>query len=286
MGVLAAGLVTACAAATSPPRVTAIAPTTIGAMEATAPVRLSPRSPLARPGEKMSYRVSIEGVELAELSVEVSGDAETLTVQSGLRTTGVAALFKDIHLQFSSILDARTGRPLRYFSQERPGRGARVLRDSDARIAERVGDLVPVQVRSGEGEEGVITREQQLVRGEVWDLNSLMLALRQFEGALGARLDLDVFRTSGLWRTQLTQTKREPRTTPLGRIPTIRFDGVTHGLRRDGTPSADPERKVSLWISDDADRVLVLLTGVTEYGDLRMELIAYASTDLAGGGSE
>jgi Protein of unknown function (DUF3108) len=236
---------------------------------------LGGKPPLARAGERLTYRISIQGVELAEFAIEIGADDTAITVQSVARSTGVGALLKKVETHFASYIDPRSGRPMRFMSEERAGRLDATVEQSDAHIAEARDGIVPVSVRRGEAPNVVYEQEGQKVRGEVWDLNSLMIALRQFEAPIGTTIEVESFRSRFVWRTQLTVAKHEQLTTELGRVATLRFDGRGHGLRRDGALNDEPERRFSLWVSDDADRVPVLLVGVTDYGDIRMEITSY-----------
>ncbi len=252
-----------------------------------APIELGGRPPLARPGEKLTYRISIQGVELAEFAIEVGADADGLVVQSVARSTGVGALLKKVETRFTSYIDAQTGKPRRFKSEERAGRKDATLERSDARIAERQGDVIPVLVRRGEGDGAEEKAEAQRVhQADVWDLNAVMIALRQFEAPLGTKISFESFRSRFVWTTQLTVAEREQITTELGRISTLRFEGWGHGLRRDGELNDEPERRFSLWISDDADRVPVRLVGVTDYGDIKMEITSYTPAGEQSGTQE
>lgn len=251
-----------------------------------APPQLGGRPPLARAGERLTYKISIQGVELAEFIIDVGADADGLVVQSVARSTGVGALLKKVETQFISYIDLQTGKPRRFRSEERAGRKDATIERSDARIAERQGDTVPVLVRRGDGDAAAEQTESQKVRGEVWDLNAVMIALRQYEAPLGTKLAFESFRSRYVWRTELTVSRREQLTTELGRVSTLRFEGWGHGLRRDGELNDEPERRFSLWVSDDADRVPVLLVGVTDYGDIRMEITSYTPPGDSSGSQE
>jgi Protein of unknown function (DUF3108) len=279
---------------------TAVAAPAPPAKGTSAPLALGGRPPLARPGEVWTYRLAVGGVEVAEYAVEVLEVDGKLEVRSMIKTSGVAALLKKVELRLSSTLDPASGRPLRFRSEERAGKGA--LERADARLAEAKHGVLPVAVRRGDSAEEVV--EWQKVRGPTWDLNSVMVGLRQLDGARGSQLEIDAFRSRHVWRTTLTELRSQvgPRTfchsttssaespwrttltlrgrervaTELGTVSARRIDGRTYGLRRGGERSDDPERSFSVWISDDADRVPVLLTGVTDYGTIRMELTSYS----------
>lgn len=246
---------------------------------------LGGRPPLARVGERWTYRIQLQGVELAEYLVEVADAPEgggAVEVRSLARSTGVGAWLKKVETRFTSTIDGATGWPRRFRSEERAGRRDPTIERSDARLAELSDGAVPVRVRRGDDEHERV--ESQRVRGPVWDLNAVMIALRQLEAPAGAQLELESFRSRFVWRTRLTVAGREALRTELGRVPALRIDGWGHGLRRDGELNDEPERRFSLWISDDADRVPLLLVGATDYGDLRMEITSYSPPGEAPGG--
>jgi hypothetical protein len=63
-------------------------------------------------------------------------------------------------------------------------------------------------------------------------------------------------------------------TTALGTFAAMRFDGVSRRMGRDGlmedgvAPSG-----YSLWVSDDARRLPLIIMAATVFGDVRMELV-------------
>jgi Protein of unknown function (DUF3108) len=253
---------------------------------AAGPPALGGKPPLATPGERFTYKISIQGVELAEFLIDIGSDADGMVVRSVARSSGVGALLKKVETQFISHIDPQTGKPRRFRSEERAGSKDATIERSDARIAERQGDVVSVLVRRGDDAAAAEQNEQQKVQGEVWDLNAVMIALRQFEAPQGTKLAFESFRSRYVWRTELTVGKREQLTTQLGRVSTLRFEGWGHGLRRNGELNDEPERRFQIWVSDDADRVPVLLVGVTDYGDIRMEITSYTPPGDSAGSPE
>jgi hypothetical protein len=85
-----------------------------------------------------------------------------------------------------------------------------------------------------------------------------------------------VFRSRYLWHVEVTMRGKEKLVTELGELPALRIDGRTYKLRRDGarTPD-DAERRFTMWISDDDGRVPLEIKAVTDYGDIRMQIVDY-----------
>jgi hypothetical protein len=85
-------------------------------------------------------------------------------------------------------------------------------------------------------------------------------------------------RSRYLWRMQWTLAGPETLTTTLGNLPALRIDALARRLGRDGaTPLEGPPRQISLWISDDADRVPLRLVARTDYGAITMEIVDYVA---------
>jgi hypothetical protein len=236
--------------------------------------------PFAAPGEQMQYRLSIFQVEVAAFAIAV-GDPEPLedhrviVVQAGVQSTGIAAWFKQVRTDFASWIDVETGRPLVSRVVETAGKHDPAIETSVARYHDIHDGKLPITMTAPDGTETV---EDQAVLGAdgVWDVPSILMYLRGWEAEVGAKLTTQVVRSRYVWRGQFRVAKRESRVTELGRLPTVRIDGIARRLLRDGTWEPDGVvRELSVWITDDADRVPVLVVGHTDFGEVKMELVAY-----------
>jgi hypothetical protein len=79
-----------------------------------------------------------------------------------------------------------------------------------------------------------------------------------------------------MWHTEVTIRGKEKLVTELGDLPALRIDGKTYKLRRDGARAPDDsERQFSMWISDDDGRVPLQIKAITDYGDLKMQIVDY-----------
>jgi hypothetical protein len=103
-----------------------------------------------------------------------------------------------------------------------------------------------------------------------------MAAMRIWEGERDAQRRLFIVGGRRLWRTDVTWVGRETIGTELGNVNAIRLDGVSvrvdHKLRVHRT--AKP-RTFSVWMSDDADRVPLRVTAMTELGEVEILLTGY-----------
>jgi Protein of unknown function (DUF3108) len=236
--------------------------------------------PLATPGERMSYRLTLKGVELGTFVVAV-GDLTTLedgsptvVVHAQARSSGVARLVADIDDHFTSWVDTRSGRPRRFEVYEHVSRRSPDRDHVVVDFAARDGNEIPV--RYGVNDGPLSTLRQRVTLSEVWDYNAFLLAIRAWEAAPGTTATLEVFRSRYVWRIALTLGRRAAIVTELGQLPTLRFDARAFRLGRDGARQADPpERSFTLWISDDNDRVPLKLDATSDYGRISMDIVDY-----------
>lgn len=241
--------------------------------------------PLAAPyvsiGERMSYRLSMHELEVASFAIAVGEVTDlqgrpAVIVQSGVLASPLIAMVKKVEDNFTSWIDTTTSRPLLFRATELASADDDVQEGTDSEVAAVVDGAFPVRVRPAAGSE--IVELQAVTEHPLFDLNSFLIALRGWDVEPGTTATADVIRSRFVWRTQVTMQGYESVVTSLGELPALRIDGASRRLNRDGTvdPKSDT-RQYSLWISDDADRVPLLLVGRTDYGDIRMELIEYVA---------
>jgi Protein of unknown function (DUF3108) len=234
-------------------------------------------------GERLEYRLSLLGVEVGEYVVELEHKGPQVQMVAAARATGVAAMLGQVRVELTSLLDGATGLPVRLSTREqRGGEAARWNVEVGApsgSVAQAEGDRtgpaaeqLTLQVQRDERE---VTAEAQRVRGELWDVNSAMMALRHVDGGAGRTWTFEALRTTMVWRVSVEVSGRVMFSGALGKQRALRLDGSARQLRRDGEPGDEPLRRFSLWISADAARVPLRLQASTSYGDVLMELVEY-----------
>jgi hypothetical protein len=232
--------------------------------------------PLLTPREVMSYRLERGKIDLATYDIGVGDITDiagrrAIVVQSHAKTRGLAAVLTNVDDTFTSWIDVETGRPLRWAVEESTSEG-NVRERTDARLADRAEDVVPVDVWINDQAK---SEPQKVSLPDVWDYNSYLVALRAWEAAPGSTVSAEVFRSRYMWNVTITVAGDEKVVTELGEFPTLRFDAHAHRLERDGTKSPDPERRFSIWISNDQGRVPVQTIGRTDYGDIKLSIVDY-----------
>lgn len=235
--------------------------------------------PLVTLGERMLYRVSLKGLELAayELSVGEVVDLDgkkVVQVQGHAKLAGIAAWFNNkVDDKLTSWLDVGTGRSVR-FQVDEYGTGSNDIEHSTIDIAKRAGDSVPVMFHINDAE--AKAEPQKVTLPDTWDLNSFLVVLRAWEGETGTKQTLEVFRSRFLWKMDVTIRGKTKLETELGNLPALRFDAHVVKLDRNGQKYPDTdERDFSLWISDDAGRVPLQINAKTDYGDVTMKIVEY-----------
>ncbi len=235
--------------------------------------------PLVTPGERMTYKIQLGGVELAQMTLGVGDISEVagkqaILVQGHAKSVGLANLVAAIDDTFTSWIDVTTGRSLRFAVDEYETNSKVNVEHTVIDLAGRANDMLPIQFRLNEG---VPTDEPQKVSmKDVWDYNAFLVALRSWEGPKGTATSIEVFRSRWLWHVDVKIASIGKLSTELGDLPAIRVDGhafkVDRNLKKD--PTAD-ERDFSVWISNDDGRVPLRLVARTDYGDVRMEIVDY-----------
>lgn len=250
---------------------------------AAGPAHLPDGAPLVTPGEHMTYKLQLKGIDLASYEMAV-GDLvdqagkKAVVVQSHAKAVGFVKMVANVDDTFTSWIDVATGRSLRWTSDEYATKSDDKER-TEARFAERSGDLVPMTYHVND--QPPVPEPQKVSLPETWDFNAFLVALRSWEGAPGTAVTVEVLRSRYLWHLQMTIHGKEKLTTALGDLPALRFDGKTYKLDRDGVRVADSdEREFSIWISDDDGRVPLKIVAKTDYGDMNMVITDYQ----AGGG--
>jgi len=238
--------------------------------------------PLVTPGERMTYKLALQGVELASFSF-AAGDvqdldgARVIVVEAHARSVGFVDWIARIDDRFTSWIDVQTGRSRRFQTAEYETNSKTNVEHVVAETGRREGDRIPVAFHLNDA--APTSEPQRVNRPEVWDYNAFLVALRAWEQPPGSKITAEVFRSRYLWNVDMQIRGREKIRTELpdlGEVMTLRLDAHMYRLDREGKqdPASD-ERNLSIWISDDDGRVPVRTVARTDYGDIRMDIVDY-----------
>jgi len=121
-----------------------------------------------------------------------------------------------------------------------------------------------------------LKESQKVTLKDVWDYNAFLIALRAWEAPRGSSSEAEVFRSRYMWHTKATIASKENLTTELGDFPTLKIDGVSYRVNRNGSRDTSlEEREFTLWISDDAARVPLQMVAHTDYGEVTLSIVDY-----------
>jgi hypothetical protein len=233
--------------------------------------------PLVTPGERMSYVLTLGGMSLATYDLGVGEVADldgksAIVVQGHAKSSGFAAIVKNVDDTYTSWLDASTGRSLRWMVDEQTSDGANRER-TDAHLSKRDGNTIPVDVWVDDKQ---LSEPQTVAMKDVWDYNAFLIVLRSWEAPRGSSVEADVFRSRYMWHTKVTIVGKETLTTELGDFPALKIDGVSYRVNRNGSKDTSIEpREFSLWISDDAARVPLQTLAHTDFGEVTLSIVEY-----------
>jgi hypothetical protein len=238
--------------------------------------------PLATPGERMSYKVALQGIDIARYDLGVTevqdvGGKRAVVVQSHAQLVGLAKLIGgQVDDKHASWIDVQNGRPVRFQSDEYATGSTTDVEHTIIDFAGRKEDMIPITFGINDGTPA--PEPQKVSVADVWDYDSFLFALRAWEAPVGSTVSTEVFRSRYLWHVDIKVRGREKVATDLevGEMSALRFDAHTYKLARDGTkfPNTD-ERDFSVWVSDDDGRVPLQTVARTDYGDIKMKIVDY-----------
>ena len=235
------------------------------------------------PGEVMIFEFQFRGVVVGRAALAagapgVLAGRPTLIVRSELETVGVGKMIQVIHDDVTSWLDTEKGRSVRQRAEMIFGERDMVF---DIRMA---GQWVFIEIlRRGVKYQGLrkrfarTRRQYRLPPGQIaFDSHSVLGALRAWKGHAGQKLFFYTVSGNRIWHTELEFKGEETKTIARGMYPAVRFEGtsqrVTYKMELD---ARQKPRTFTLWLSDDANRLPLLIEGHTEYGTAAIELIDY-----------
>lgn len=230
-------------------------------------------TPMFVGNESVTADVYVLGLRAATVQVEIqksscgpAGGRGTAIVGWQAKTTGLVALFRDMHVETTSSIDIRNGLPIddrsHWATDPKP-------RDYAVRFAQ--GSYFYDYRRS----DGLAKAESVPVPEGLWayDPASGALLLRSYRPAKGDQARFYAVVGRHIWRVDATF--RGPEMLPYrgGTRAAVRFEGMVERLT--GEPSELVKRSFQLWFSDDPERVPLLAAMGSQWGEVRLELANY-----------
>ena len=230
----------------------------------------------------MTFEVALHDIVGGEASLVVGQPGEVegkrvIIVRSSVESTGVARLIQEVRDDVTSWIDLDTSQPIYYYADLLFGEKKTIVETSfgSSRFMidfERDGKL-------GKKQQQVPSDQQAL------DAHSALGALRAWNPVAGERKYFYGLSGRRLWRVDVVFATREPVTTDFGTHAAIHYDGVAQRLTDRGTPdNSKPAHTWSIWISDDVNRIPLLVVADSKYGDVKVAIVDYSRPERSLGG--
>jgi len=272
---LAASLA-ACAANGAGAKSTGDAPPSLGP-----PIALPVVGGVFRPGEAMRFELSLRGIVGGEASVAVGNPGivdgkRVIIVRSRTESAGVVAMFKEVRDEVTTWVDLDTGLPLEQKAAVKFGPKEMMIETKFA--GGRAGSFDLAVMRPGIEAAPRVAHQSMPADIAAFDAHSVIGALRAWRPEEGQHAYFFALVGRHLWQNTVRFTQRERVRTRLGRFDALRIDGVARRLTRDlREDPRKPPRYYTLWMSDDDQHLPLQVTGKTEYGEVKAELVEYTA---------
>jgi hypothetical protein len=250
-----------------------------------APPPLRDRLPFG-PGEVLSYDVAVLGLRTGKVNLRVGERAvmdgvATYPLHAQAKSDGFLEILGNFDARMVSFFDPRALLPVRMVNRtivKKPFVDARFMSREDGAFAAAmmsagrpVGGTVHARLRRA-GPEGDVDKSAQLKSSaDVVDLLSVMYYLRARELSPHAPLCFELYHRRRLWRADGSVVGPEMVSVPSGARRARRVEMMVTGVGA----KPPPPRKVTAWISDDADRIPVLITTPDHLGDIEVRLLTH-----------
>jgi hypothetical protein len=235
--------------------------------------------PGAQPGEAFTFKFSVGPIESGRARMSVGLPVEKngrrlVAVHGQAETLPWLALVARMNDDYQLVLDAATLVPLTVSSVERGVRERKIDTSID-----RGGRLVNLEL-SSKKESG---RERRLLPDVARDPLSALFAVRAARLEDGDSLRFLILDGMALWHTQIDVHRQPLRLENETRARrAIRLDGTNQRVDDAGKPTGMPSRHYVVWLSDDADRVLLRMEADTDLGKAALELTSYQQARTRG----
>ena len=233
-----------------------------------------------RPGESMRFDLSLRGIVGGEASVAVGSPGlvegkRVIIIRSRVESAGVVAVFKAVRDDVTTWVDLDSGLPVGHLADVKFGKREMII---ETKFASGTAGGFDVEVRRGSSAPRRVAHQSMPADLAAFDAHSVIGALRAWHADEGQHVYFYALVGRHLWQSTIRLTRRERLRTRLGRFDALRIDGVARRLTRDlREDPKKPPRYYTLWLSDDDARLPLLVTGKTEYGEVKAELVEYTA---------
>ena len=222
----------------------------------------------------MTFEVDYGGIPAGDIAFAVgnighdAGRTEVV-ISSRINSSGVAALIKHIEDCTTTTVDVASGRPVVVESAAQYGDV------SGSAHASYEGSIVDVQ--SKRASDAKPQRMHFDLHGDIaYDAHTAMAIIRGWHGVAGEHRSLWVVGGKRLWRTDFQWGGPATIETKFGNRAAIRIESQAYHARANRVvDEKTAPRTMTLWLSDDDDRVPLRVVAHTEIADATVELTEY-----------
>lgn len=225
----------------------------------------------------MEFHVTYGGVALGR-AVLVAGEPgvvgghQVIIVRSEIESTGLGKLIKVVRDDMRTWIDLSTGAPIKHEADMLFGD------DKTVQSSRFTGRNVVIDYTRNSAK----TRKQRFLMpaGEIaHDSHTVLGAVRAWRGRPGDSVTFYGLNGRRMWLCEVRIVGPETVRTAMGLTPAIRLEGTAKRLtsRLAEDPKATP-RTMTIWLSDDANRLPLRVLGNTEHGQVQMEMTRYRRT--------
>ena len=221
------------------------------------------------PGEQLKFKLDLLGADVGTFDVSLeraSGsekDSAELAIRSRAKTSAFVTTNMGRYDAFATSLVGKDLQPVRYKEEVDEGSTHKTVEvrfpASGGKLpisATKDGNPDPIDLDAGPIARDMLTT-LYLIRGQV----------------PGRAICADVYAGRKVWRFEGTMVQGEEIDTPLGKFPTLRFDGTA--TRLDDT---NQKRTAHIWVSNDGRRLPLVAIGEVKGKTIRAQLIEASGT--------
>ncbi len=220
--------------------------------------------------QTLSYRVAWNGLPAARATVNIAPEQHAGQPAYTVETTASTNSFVDLFWPFRGmarvVFLARDWTPLQ-FSYDRKIRGVRSLTTIDFSPA---GD----RARSLYVKGGVTKKQLDLSKPDLIDPITAVFKARHQPIEVGSKLGYDVFTGESRYRVDLRVDGRDEIAVPAGNFSALRVTPRVMKIRGHNKPPDERLRGATIWITDDAERVLLRIRSDVFIGAVTLDLMS------------
>lgn len=239
------------------------------------------------PGEQLSYDVALLGVRTGKVNLRVGERATvdgiaTYPLHAQAKSDGFLEVLGNFDARMVSFFDPRALLPVRMVNRvvvQQPFKPAPVISREDGAFAPAhvtqgnpVGGIVNARLRRSGPDMNIDKNAKLRSSADVVDLLSVIYYLRSRELTTSTPVCFELYHRRRLWRVEGTVKPAEMKSAPIGSRRALRLEAV---VTRVGGRDPPPPRPVTAWITDDADRLPLLVSTPDKMGNVEVRLLSH-----------